>query len=94
MRLSEDERQWIKQSVCRLDPQAQIWLFGSRVSDREKGGDIDLLILSDRLTFADKLEIKRFLFERMDEQKIDIVISSPDKQDPFMNLALENSVRL
>jgi predicted nucleotidyltransferase len=77
-----------------LDSQAQIWLFGSRVSDREKGGDIDLLILLDRLTFADKLEIKRFLFERMDEQKIDIVISSPDQQVPFVNIALENSVRL
>ncbi|RJP27548.1 MAG: nucleotidyltransferase domain-containing protein [Candidatus Omnitrophota bacterium] len=84
----------MKQSVSRLDSQAQIWLFGSRVSDREKGGDIDLLILLDRLTFADKLEIKRFLFERMDEQKIDIVISSPDQQVPFVNIALENSVRL
>jgi predicted nucleotidyltransferase len=93
MRLEEFEIQAIETAVHSLDPDAAIYLFGSRVDDSRKGGDIDLLIFSERLTYGDKLKIKQQFFEKMDDQKIDVVIAK-DATDPFVRAALESGVRL
>jgi predicted nucleotidyltransferase len=76
-----------------LDNNAHVYLFGSRVDDTKKGGDIDLLILSDRLTSDDKRTIKMKLYELLGEQKIDLVIAADDS-DPFVKLAFETGVEL
>jgi len=48
MRLSSDQTQIIKEAVARLvGPASWIWLFGSRVGDALRGGDIDLLVETD-----------------------------------------------
>ncbi|MBS3780469.1 MAG: nucleotidyltransferase domain-containing protein [Desulfovermiculus sp.] len=93
MRLSTTEQQAIKDAVFSADPQARIYLFGSRVDDTKRGGDIDLLIFYPKITFKDKLDIKAKIFDKMDEQKIDLLIAT-DTQDPFVRLALKNSVEL
>ncbi len=93
MRLSESEQQVIKDAVFSVDSQARIYLFGSRADDTKRGGDIDLLILSSRITLQDKLTIKAKIFEKMEEQKIDLLIA-PDTEDPFVCLAFKNSVEL
>lgn len=93
LRLSKYEIDSVKQSVYPFDPAAQIYLFGSRVDDTRKGGDIDLLILSSKLGFSDKIKIKARLFQKLEEQKIDIVIA-PDTQKPFVREALKNGVPL
>jgi predicted nucleotidyltransferase len=93
LRLSEFEIDAIKKSIYHLDPGAEIFLFGSRVDDSKKGGDIDLLILSSNLTPSDKIKIKAFLFKVLEEQKIDITIAA-DTKKPFVRLALKNGVAL
>ena len=80
-------------AVIRFDPEAKIYLFGSRADDRQKGGDIDILVFSNRLKFKDKLKIKAVLFETMEDQKIDLIITK-DSNDPFVKIALEKGVRL
>ncbi len=50
MLLSEIEQQTIKESVSAFDKQAKIVLFGSRVRDAARGGDIDLLLSTSQLT--------------------------------------------
>ncbi len=77
-----------------MDPHARIVLFGSRTDDTKKGGDIDLIVISNRLSFKDKLHIKNRIFDQMEEQKIDIIISPPGDKDPFVNLAMEKGVEL
>ena len=93
MRLRDSERAAIKSTILNLDPQAKIYLFGSRVDDAKKGGDIDLLVISrkpdrDRIRAA-----KARLYELIGEQKIDIVLAVDDT-DPFVKLALTTGVEL
>ena len=42
MRLEPEEVDGILVAVRSFDPDAQVYLFGSRVDDRKRGGDIDL----------------------------------------------------
>ncbi|AMO56842.1 DNA polymerase III subunit beta [Endozoicomonas montiporae] len=93
MRLTENELNAIRQVIYGLDPNAEIWLFGSRVDDQAKGGDIDLLIMSEILTFMDKSKIRIGLYDLIGEQKIDLVIAADDS-DPFTRIALSEGVRL
>jgi predicted nucleotidyltransferase len=54
MRLSAIEIRHIKEVIHRADREAHIYLFGSRVDDQKRGGDIDLLVISSILTLEDK----------------------------------------
>ncbi|MFZ5860104.1 MAG: nucleotidyltransferase domain-containing protein [Spirochaetota bacterium] len=93
MRLTDFERQAIAQVVQSCDPSAKVYLFGSRADDAQKGGDIDLLIISDKIHLKEKIKIRLALYDKLGEQKIDIVVSS-NGADPFARLALKNGVPL
>lgn len=57
---------------------ARVWLFGSRVDDAKRGGDIDLYIeteIKDTLLDA-KLKLLGFFEKAFGEQKIDILLRS------------------
>lgn len=93
MRLKPKEVEIIKNAVQQLDPKAQVFLFGSRVDPLRKGGDIDLLVLSDALKQIDSIKILKFIYEQMEEQKIDLLITS-DTHAPFVKIALETGIEL
>ena len=93
MRLSDFEISSIRQTVHALDPDAGIYLFGSRADDLKRGGDIDLLIISHRLSPAVAGSIRWRLWELIGEQKIDIVIARDDSE-PFVRIALQEGVLL
>jgi uncharacterized protein len=93
VRLKREEIDIIKDSVAIFDPEAKVFLFGSRVDPNKKGGDIDLLVLSHTLKELDSLKILKKIYDRMEEQKIDILIAS-DTSEPFVKLALRNGVEL
>ena len=93
MRLSSSERSIIKSAILKLDPEAQIFLFGSRVDDQKKGGDIDILIFSSILKIADKAKILNDIFKELEEQKIDIVIAK-NSSDPFVQMIKKEAIEL
>ena len=93
MRLQEHEIEIIKQNVRNFDQDAEIYLFGSRVYDNQKGGDIDLLIMSDKINNADKRKLRLRLYDELGEQKIDIVLAK-DKEKPFTRIVLNEGVLL
>ncbi|MFI5343706.1 MAG: nucleotidyltransferase domain-containing protein [Chlamydiales bacterium] len=93
MRLDEEERKAIKDSIIEFDPHSEIYLFGSRTDPNKKGGDIDILILSKILTRSDKFSILCRIFEQIEEQKIDIVIAH-DTSEPFVRLAFKTGIKL
>jgi len=77
-------------------PNTRVTLFGSRVDDDKRGGDIDLLIQPTRV---DQLLTRRLRFlgllERdLGERKIDVVIESPDDRRPIVQVARETGVAL
>jgi len=83
MRLTQKEAETIRNSILAFDSHAEIYLFGSRVNDSLKGGDIDILIISETLSFKDKIKILTQIFKVLEEQKIDIIIKK-DKNDVFV----------
>jgi len=91
MRLRPDEIKAIKEIIQSFDSEAKIWLYGSRTDDSKRGGDIDLLIFSKKINFSDKLKIKSQLYQKIGEQKIDILIARDEKKT-FVRIALENAV--
>jgi len=60
-----------------LGETAKIWLFGSRVDDNKKGGDIDLYVETDRHhpdCWQRKIFIISTLQTQIGDQKIDIFL--------------------
>ncbi|SJM88955.1 Nucleotidyltransferase family protein [Crenothrix polyspora] len=93
MRLSEIEHQLIRQAIIDIDPEADIYLFGSRTNDHAKGGDIDVLVISKKISLIDKLTILAKLHLRLGEQKIDLVVF-PDLTRPFARIAQQGGIAL
>ncbi|HBI56707.1 MAG TPA: DNA polymerase III subunit beta [Firmicutes bacterium] len=93
MRLTQREVEAIKDVIGARDEQAQVYLFGSRAYDDLRGGDIDLLVITQKLEQNDVWKLKYALWERIGEQKIDIVVAQDDSH-PFVRIALKEGVLL
>ncbi len=88
MRLSPDQIQAIKTTAQDvLGDEAQVLLFGSRVDDSRKGGDIDLYIQGLQLDLQAQQQAKaRFLAklkQAIGEQRIDVVFA-PSPGQPML----------
>jgi predicted nucleotidyltransferase len=95
MRISSEQIDFLKREILALVPDAVVYLFGSRVDDRQKGGDIDIMILSERkIRWKEKAKIKWRYFEKFGEQKIDIVSSNFSERDSFKEIVLQEGIRL
>ena len=77
MRLSKQQHQAIKKYFLEVFHDGHIYLFGSRVDDSKKGGDIDLYIDSpDRENLVHKkLDFLVKLKKEIGYQKIDVVFN-------------------
>jgi predicted nucleotidyltransferase len=93
MRLSLDERSVIKKALFDVDNTASVYLFGSRVYDAKKGGDIDLLVFSNQMDLRKKIKFEASLWKMLGEQKIDVVVAGPNNQ-AFVNLISEEAILL
>lgn len=84
MRLSEFEKQQILRTTWEyFGESARVILFGSRVDNAARGGDIDLLIRTElraRDARAQKLSFLVQLKQRIGDRRIDVVIQAPDSQ--------------
>ncbi len=85
MRLSQNEISAIKNNILDFDPDAKIFLFGSRVNDFAKGGDIDILVISEKIGFTEKIKIRTGIFKEIEERKLDLVVKN-DFSDLFVKM--------
>ncbi len=99
MRLSNDQVKTIVSAVlARFGDSARVYLFGSRVDDAARGGDIDLLV---ELPEADQQMVRHACQAVADiqmalgEQKIDLLLKHPNSVDqPIFHEAIERGVLL
>jgi predicted nucleotidyltransferase len=98
MRLTAQEIDAIKTAAAEaFGADAVVRLFGSRVHDHLRGGDIDLLIEVDDPQIDTRTEARFLdrLFERIDEQRVDIVYTGRDHDPaPIVAIARRDGVRL
>ena len=93
MRLSMNEIEKIKYTLSNIDSDAKVYLFGSRVDDRKKGGDIDLLVFSKKMKSSESIKFQTKLWDVLGEQKIDVVIPNANNKN-FVNLVMEEAIQL
>jgi len=91
MRLSKEEIEKIKEIIKKIDNDAEILIFRSQVDDNKKGGDIDILIISDKVKRED---IIVDLYEYFGFRKIDILITDNIEKSPFYKHAYESGVKI
>ena len=95
MRLQPQEITAIRKIVHSFDNDAEVYLFGSRSDDAERGGDIDLLVVSDAIDFRKMLRLKLGLQDELGEQQIDLITRRPNEvNEPFSAMAMETGIRL
>lgn len=94
MRLSTQEILLLKNTLKKLSNSAQLYLFGSRVDDSKRGGDIDLIVVDQNLTSKDLRKLRIDFYESFGEQKIDILLDDGSFSDPFHQIAKQGAVKL
>ena len=99
MRLNAEQARTIKQTVIELfGVDARVKLFGSRVVDEAKGGDIDLLVLCQHpidspVLLASKLAAK--IYRVCLGRKVDVIIDAPNLEKQLIHqIANETGVLL
>lgn len=100
MRLTNFEIDSIK-DVTKLvfGEDATVILFGSRLDNNKKGGDIDLLIrCNERISFAERYQLKlKFLIEikkRIENQRIDVLIESVNLKTRIIDTVINEGIEL
>lgn len=83
----------IKSIIRSFDQSAKVYLYGSRTDDSKKGGDIDLLVLSQSIDLQDKIRILSYIYALIGEQRIDLIVAK-DLSDPFCQHAFQSGVEL
>ncbi len=94
MRISQKEIEILKKTLFNLCKDAKLYLFGSRVDDAKKGGDIDLLIISKKFSKKNLRVLRLEFFKYFGEQKLDIVIDDGSFKNPFTKIIYEKAVLL
>ena len=98
MRLTEQQIMHIKAVVAaELGNQARVTLFGSRQLDDVRGGDIDLLVVSNidisrPALVAARLEAK--IIQSIGLQKIDVVLQAPNLQQSAIHRIAAQGITL
>ena len=94
MRLTASQTRLIADCVRRhLGARAKIWLFGSRLDDHKRGGDVDLYVETEYPELLPELRCKLSLEEALDLH-VDLIVKKPGQDYPIHRIAKEEGVRL
>lgn len=101
MRLTQENINAIKRTAAEVfGSEASIWLFGSRIDENRRGGDIDLMVENiDPDWEKIALQKARFLARlktRIGDRRIDLVVhpTGSDQSRPIAESAHRTGIRL
>jgi predicted nucleotidyltransferase len=93
MRITKEQQEYFKNAI--KNKSDEIYLFGSRVDDNAKGGDIDVFILSKQKYSLDDLRDIKLNFKKIfGWQKLDLLNWSFDEENTFKNLIIDDAIKL
>jgi predicted nucleotidyltransferase len=99
MRITPEQIRVIRQGVAELaGEEASVWLFGSRLRDDARGGDVDLMLelneaVAEPAQLASRLAVR--VSRAMDGRKVDVLVKAPNLLFlPIHSVALAEGVRL
>lgn len=95
MRLTPKELISIRHILGELDPLGHIYLYGSRVDDNRRGGDIDIFLNASRtIELKTQLTIQYRLAMACDTH-VDFLVKNPNQSiQPIHEIALETGIKL
>jgi len=95
MRLTPTQHKQILQAArLNFGADANVWLFGSRVDDTQRGGDVDLYVeTAQASTLWSALRCKIALEESLDLH-VDLVVKEQGKNKPIYQIAKKQGVQL
>ena len=95
MRLKPEIVDYLKLLIYEKIPGSTIYLFGSRVDDKARGGDIDVLILTaDPAEKSILRKIRIDLIKKFGWRKIDLVNFTHSDESIFRQLIERNCIQL
>lgn len=104
MRLTPEQREIIRQATATaFGADARVWLFGSRVDERKRGGDIDLLVQPAHaggepgeavVALTRKLRLLGLLERQLGERKVDVIIEVPGDTRDNVQIAHATGIQL
>ena len=95
VRLTPDQAEAIRERIrgC-MGAQARIWLFGSRVDDNRRGGDVDLYVEPETAPdLVTSLRCKSALADLLD-LNVDLIVQQPGRDLPIYRIAKRSGLAL
>ncbi|PIQ13032.1 MAG: nucleotidyltransferase domain-containing protein [Hydrogenophilales bacterium CG_4_10_14_3_um_filter_58_23] len=94
MRLTPAQTRQITECIHHhLGDAAQVWLFGSRLEDNKRGGDVDIYVETGPHPIMNELRCKMNLEETLD-MPIDLIVRRPDEDSSIALIAKTEGVAL
>lgn len=95
MRLNSKEITSIRHILGELDPLGQVYLFGSRVDDSRKGGDIDIFLNASRIIELKTQLTIQYRLTTACNTHVDLLVKNPNQSmQPIHEIALETGIKL
>lgn len=78
-----------------LGGEASVWLFGSRVDDAKRGGDVDLYTETSLPGILLRETVRtKIALESIFGRSVDLIVNNHRKERPIYRIAREQGVRL
>lgn len=99
MRITLHNREIIRQTAAEVfGPDVRVRVFGSRVDDNAKGGDLDLLVESNKPVAQSRRKVLKMVAKlqlRLGDQPIDVLVVDPETiQQPVHEAARQSGMVL